>query len=173
MRTKVRVSTDVLDARDVFNHGVAADIGTGIFVPTGVVAANMVGPGILLSFVLAGLACACVSFAYAELSSMIPVSGSAYTYAYATFGELFAIIGWDLLLEYAVGASAGAASGWSAYMQTILKGLGLDLPRLSHCGTAKLADDLGLRGSGACGGRASLCLVAPLVVAVPKTAKVR
>lgn len=118
----------VLDARDVFNHGVAAIIGTGIFVLTGVAAANMAGPGILLSFVLAGLACACVSFAYAELSSMIPVSGSAYTYAYATLGELFAwIIGWDLLLEYAVGASA-VASGWSAYMQTILKGLGLDLP---------------------------------------------
>lgn len=118
----------VLTARDVFNMGVAAIIGTGIFVLTGVAAANMAGPGIILSFVLAGLVCACVSFAYAELASMIPVSGSAYTYAYATLGELLAwIIGWDLLLEYAVGASA-VASGWSAYFQSILKGLGLDLP---------------------------------------------
>ena len=119
----------VLIARDVFNSGVAAIIGTGIFVLTGVAAANTAGPGIILSFVLAGLACAFVSFAYAELSSMIPVSGSAYTYAYATLGEVFAwIIGWDLLLEYAVGASA-VASGWSAYLQSILHGLGWDLPQ--------------------------------------------
>lgn len=118
----------VLDARDVFNHGVAAIIGTGIFVLTGVAAANIAGPGILISFVLAGLACAMVSFAYAEQASMIPVSGSAYTYAYATLGELVAwLIGWDLLLEYAVGASA-VASGWSAYFQSILHGLGLQLP---------------------------------------------
>ena len=119
----------VLTARDVFNSGVAAIIGTGIFVLTGVAAANIAGPGIILSFVLAGLACAFVSFAYAELSSMIPVSGSAYTYAYATLGEIFAwIIGWDLLLEYAVGASA-VASGWSAYFQSILHGLGISLPQ--------------------------------------------
>ncbi len=118
----------VLDARDVFNHGVGAIIGTGIFVLTGVAAANIAGPGILVSFVLAGLACAMVSFAYAEQASMIPVSGSAYTYAYATLGELVAwIIGWDLLLEYAVGASA-VASGWSAYFQSILHGLGWHLP---------------------------------------------
>ncbi|MBS1993713.1 MAG: amino acid permease [Cyanobacteria bacterium SZAS LIN-3] len=118
----------VLTARDVFNSGVAAIIGTGIFVLTGVAAANVAGPGIILSFILAGLACAFVSFAYAELASMIPVSGSAYTYAYATLGEIFAwIIGWDLLLEYAVGASA-VASGWSAYFQSILHGLGITLP---------------------------------------------
>ncbi|MBX9940425.1 MAG: amino acid permease [Candidatus Obscuribacterales bacterium] len=118
----------VLTARDVFNHGVAAIIGTGIFVLTGVAAANTAGPGILLSFVLAGLACAFVSFAYAEQASMIPVSGSAYTYAYATMGEFLAwLIGWDLLLEYAVGASA-VASGWSAYLQNILMGLGYQLP---------------------------------------------
>jgi APA family basic amino acid/polyamine antiporter len=120
----------VLTARDVFNSGVAAIIGTGIFVLTGVAAANVAGPGIILSFVLAGLACAFVSFAYAELSSMIPVSGSAYTYAYATLGEIFAwIIGWDLLLEYAVGASA-VASGWSAYFQSILHGFGITLPHV-------------------------------------------
>lgn len=118
----------VLTARDVFNHGVGAIIGTGIFVLTGLAAANIAGPGVILSFVLAGLACAFVSFAYAEQASMIPVSGSAFTYAYATLGELLAwIIGWDLLLEYAVGASA-VASGWSAYLQSVLKGLGIHLP---------------------------------------------
>ncbi len=118
----------VLTARDVFNHGVAAIIGTGIFVLTGVAAHDHAGPGIILSFLLAGFACAFVSFAYAELASMIPVSGSAYTYTYATLGEIFAwLIGWDLLLEYAVGASA-VAVGWSAYLQNVLKALGMHLP---------------------------------------------
>lgn len=123
----------VLTARDVFFHGVAAIIGTGIFVLTGVAAHDHAGPGIILSFLLAGFACAFVSFAYAELASMIPVSGSAYTYTYATLGEIFAwLIGWDLLLEYAVGASA-VAVGWSAYLQNVMKALGLNLPHsLSH-----------------------------------------
>jgi len=123
----------VLTSRDVFNHGVAAIIGTGIFVLTGVAAHDHAGPGIILSFLLAGFACAFVSFAYAELASMIPVSGSAYTYTYATLGEIFAwLIGWDLLLEYAVGASA-VAVGWSAYLQNVMKALGLHLPAyLSH-----------------------------------------
>lgn len=123
----------VLTARDVFNHGVAAIIGTDIFVLTGVAAHDHAGPGIILSFMLAGLACAFVSFAYAELASMIPVSGSAYTYTYATLGEIFAwLIGWDLLLEYAVGASA-VAVGWSAYLQNVLKAVGMQLPQyLSH-----------------------------------------
>ncbi len=123
----------ILTAKDVFNHGVAAIIGAGIFVLTGVAAAKFAGPGIILSFVFAGFACALVAFAYAELSSMIPVSGSAYTYAYATMGEFIAwIIGWDLLLEYAVGASA-VAVGWSAYLQHVLHGLGVSLPdSLAH-----------------------------------------
>jgi len=122
-----------LSARDVTAAGVAAIIGTGIFVLTGVAANQYAGPGIILSFMLAGIACACVSLAYAEMSSMIPVSGSAYTYAYATLGEIIAwIIGWDLLLEYAVGASA-VAVGWSAYMQNILHGFGWHLPDvISH-----------------------------------------
>lgn len=128
----------VLTARDVFNHGVGAIIGTGIFVLTGLAAANIAGPAVILSFVLAGLACAFVSFAYAEQASMIPVSGSAFTYAYATLGELLAwIIGWDLLLEYAVGASA-VASGWSAYFQSVLKGLGLHLPAALSVAPANL-----------------------------------
>lgn len=118
----------VLTARDVFFHGVAAIIGTGIFVLTGVAAAEHAGPAIILSFIIAGLACTFVSFAYSELASMIPKSGSAYTYAFATLGELIAfIIGWDLLLEYCVGASAVAA-GWSGYMQNILASIGIHLP---------------------------------------------
>lgn len=118
----------VLTARDVFFHGVAAIIGTGIFVLTGVAAAQHAGPAIILSFIIAGLACTFVSFAYSELASMIPKSGSAYTYAYATLGELVAwFIGWDLLLEYCVGASA-VAVGWSGYMQNILRSVGIELP---------------------------------------------
>jgi APA family basic amino acid/polyamine antiporter len=118
----------VLTARDVFFHGVAAIIGTGIFVLTGVAAAEHAGPAIILSFIIAGLACTFVSFAYSELASMIPKSGSAYTYAFATLGELIAfVIGWDLLLEYCVGASAVAA-GWSGYMQNILASMGVHLP---------------------------------------------
>lgn len=120
----------VLTAWDVFFHGVAAIIGTGIFVLTGVAAAEHAGPAIILSFVIAGLACTFVSFNYSELASMIPKSGSAYTYAYATLGELVAwFIGWDLLLEYCVGASA-VAVGWSAYMQNLLKSLGFTLPSI-------------------------------------------
>lgn len=116
-----------LTSWDVFTHGVAAIIGTGIFVLTGVAAAEHAGPGIILSFVAAGIVCAFVSFAYSELSSMIPRAGSAYTYAWS-MGELVAwFIGWDLLLEYCVGASA-VAVGWSAYMQHIMKGFGITLP---------------------------------------------
>jgi APA family basic amino acid/polyamine antiporter len=109
-----------LTAFDVTTHGVAAIIGTGVFVLTGIAAAEHAGPGIIVSFLLSAIVCACVAFAYAELSSMIPVSGSAYTYAYATLGEFIAwCIGWDLLLEYCMGASA-VAIGWSAYLQNLL-----------------------------------------------------
>src|ERR1051326_5784145 len=89
--------------------GVGAIIGTGIFVLTGVAAHDKTGPALMLSFAVAGFACACAAFCYAEFASMVPVAGSAYTYAYATLGELFAwIIGWDLVLEYAVGAATVA-----------------------------------------------------------------
>src|SRR5581483_11028898 len=95
--------------------GVGAIIGAGIFVMTGRVAANDAGPAILLSFVVAGIACALAAFCYAEFASMAPVAGSAYTYAYATLGELLAwIIGWDLILEYAM-SGATVASAWSEY----------------------------------------------------------
>jgi APA family basic amino acid/polyamine antiporter len=100
--------------------GVGAIIGTGIFVVTGKAAALTAGPAIMLSFVVAGVACVFAALCYAEFASMAPVAGSAYTYAYATLGELFAwIIGWDLVLEYAVG-SATVANGWSSYFQSVL-----------------------------------------------------
>src|SRR5207344_3347210 len=95
--------------------GVGAVIGAGIFVLSGL-GAHYAGPGLMLSFVIAGLGCAFAALCYAEFASMIPVAGSAYTYAYATLGELAAwIIGWDLILEYGMGAST-VAYGWSKYL---------------------------------------------------------
>ncbi len=100
--------------------GVGAIIGTGIFVLTGVAAHDKTGPALMLSFVVAGIACIFAALCYAEFASMVPVAGSAYTYAYATLGEMMAwIIGWDLVLEYAVG-SATVAHGWSHYFQNFI-----------------------------------------------------
>ncbi|HUL44518.1 MAG TPA: amino acid permease [Bacteroidota bacterium] len=108
--------------------GVGAIIGTGIFVLTGVAAHDKTGPGLVLSFVVSGVACIFAALCYAEFASMAPVAGSAYTYAYATLGELFAwIIGWDLVLEYAVGSST-VAHGWSAHFQDLLKSFGVSVP---------------------------------------------
>src|SRR4029453_2997022 len=108
--------------------GIGAIIGTGIFVLTGVAAHDKVGPALTLSFVVAGAACVFAALCYAEFASMVPVAGSAYTYAYATLGELFAwIIGWDLVLEYAVG-SATVAHGWSHYFQDFIGILGIKWP---------------------------------------------
>jgi APA family basic amino acid/polyamine antiporter len=108
--------------------GVGAIIGTGIFVLTGIGAHDKAGPALTLSFAAAGLACVFAAFCYAEFASMVPVAGSAYTYAYATLGELFAwIIGWDLILEYAVG-SATVAHGWSHYFQDFIGIFGFKLP---------------------------------------------
>src|SRR5437588_2551468 len=104
--------------------GVGAIIGAGIFVITGRVASNDAGPGVLISYAVAGLACALAAFCYAEFASMAPVAGSAYTYAYATLGEIFAwIIGWDLILEYAMSAAVVAAS-WTKYFNKLLHVLG-------------------------------------------------
>lgn len=115
---------------DLTMLGVGCVVGTGIFVLTGVAAANHAGPGLILSFLLAGIVCAFCALCYAEFASMVPVSGSAYTYSYATFGEIFAwVLGWDLILEYGFAASM-VASGWSGYFQGLLSGLGLDLPRV-------------------------------------------
>ncbi|HVI07477.1 MAG TPA: amino acid permease [Candidatus Binatia bacterium] len=108
--------------------GIGSIIGTGIFVLTGTASAHYAGPAILLSFMLAAVACVFAGFCYAELASMIPVSGSAYTYGYATLGEFIAwIIGWDLILEYALGAAV-VASGWSGYVLSLLQDFGILLP---------------------------------------------
>ena len=112
--------------------GVGAIIGTGIFVLTGVAAHDRTGPALMLSFVASGLACVFAALCYAEFASMAPVAGSAYTYAYATLGELFAwVIGWDLILEYAVG-SATVAHGWSHYFQDFIKIFGWRIPDVVH-----------------------------------------
>jgi APA family basic amino acid/polyamine antiporter len=117
-----------LSALDLTLLGIGAIIGTGIFVLTGTAAANQAGPAIALSYVLAGLACGFAALCYAEFASMIPIAGSAYTYAYATLGEVIAwMIGWDLILEYAVG-SMTVAIGWSGYFQRILAKFNIFLP---------------------------------------------
>src|ERR1700757_2170168 len=108
--------------------GIGAVIGAGIFVATGAAAKDVAGPALMLSYVVAGLTCIFAALCYAEFASMAPVAGSAYTYAYTTMGELFAwIIGWDLVLEYAVGA-ATVANGWSSYFQRVLAKFGLAFP---------------------------------------------
>jgi APA family basic amino acid/polyamine antiporter len=107
--------------------GVGAVIGAGIFVLTGL-GAQYAGPGLMLSFVLSGLGCAFAGLCYAEFAAMIPLAGSAYTYAYATLGELFAwIIGWDLTLEYAMGAST-VSSGWSNHFIEMLNIFHIKMP---------------------------------------------
>ncbi|PIA13610.1 amino acid/polyamine/organocation transporter, APC superfamily [Coemansia reversa NRRL 1564] len=111
----------VLGRLDLIAVGIGAIIGTGIFVLTGVAAAENAGPAIIISFMIAGLVSGLSAFSYSELASMVPISGSAYTYTYATMGEFMAwIIGWDLILEYLVGA-ATVAVGWSAYVVSFFK----------------------------------------------------
>ena len=108
--------------------GIGAIIGAGIFVATGEAARNVAGPALMLSYVAAGVTCVFAALCYAEFASMAPVAGSAYTYAYPTMGELFAwIIGWDLVLEYAVG-SATVANGWSSYFMEVMRKLGISIP---------------------------------------------
>jgi APA family basic amino acid/polyamine antiporter len=108
--------------------GVGVVIGAGIFVVTGVVAQGQAGPAVALSFVIAGVTCALAALCYAEFASTVPVAGSAYTFSYATFGELIAwIIGWDLVLEFSIGAAAVSTS-WSGYLAQMLEDLGLGVP---------------------------------------------
>lgn len=118
-----------LTAIDIIMLGIGVIIGTGIFVLTGVAAAKYAGPGLMLSFVLAGITCAFVCLAYSELASMVPIAGSAYTYTYTSLGEFIAwLVGWNLILEYSVGASA-VAGGWSAYTVGLLKTAGIEVPK--------------------------------------------
>ena len=122
-----------LTAFDLTMLGIGAIIGTGIFVLTGEAAAGTrdalgAGPAITISFVITGFACGFAALCYAEFASMIPVSGSAYTYAYASFGEIIAwIIGWDLILEYAIG-NVAVAIGWAGYFKSFLHGFGIHFP---------------------------------------------
>ncbi|WP_254070610.1 amino acid permease, partial [Acidisphaera sp. L21] len=117
-----------LGAANLVSLGIGAIIGAGLFSLTGIAAADYAGPAVVLSFLLAAAGCALTGLCYSELASMIPSAGSAYAYAYATLGELAAwIIGWDLLLEYAVGAGTVAVS-WSSYVQSLLHGWGVNLP---------------------------------------------
>jgi APA family basic amino acid/polyamine antiporter len=124
-------STDLkrtLGPMNLINLGIGAIIGAGLFSLTGIAAAEHAGPAVSISFVLAAIGCAFAGLCYAEFAAMIPIAGSAYTYAYATMGEVFAwIIGWDLVLEYAVGASTVAVS-WSAYLAKFLAYFGVQLP---------------------------------------------
>ena len=117
-----------LTATNLVALGIGAIIGTGIFVLTGSAAAQYAGPAIVISFIVAGIGCAFAGLCYAEFAAMIPIAGSAYTYSYATLGEFIAwIIGWDLILEYLFGA-ATVAVGWSGYVVSFLRDVGVDIP---------------------------------------------
>jgi len=138
-----------LGATSITAMGIGAIIGASIFVLTGTAAAQFAGPSIILSFVLGGIACAFVGLCYSELAAMLPVCGSSYTYTYATLGEIFAwIIGWDLILEYAMGA-ATVAVGWSGYIVSLLHNAGINIPPAFAAapGTViKLADGTAVTG---------------------------
>ncbi|WP_407176084.1 amino acid permease [Bradyrhizobium sp. STM 3562] len=126
--SEVRPLRRTLSALNLVALGIGGIIGAGIFVLTGHAAAANAGPAVSLSFVLGAVACAFAGLCYAEMSSTVPISGSAYTYAYATLGELVAwIIGWDLILEYAVGAIA-VAIGWSGYAVSFARDFGVNIP---------------------------------------------
>ena len=123
-----------LGAIHLMLFGIGCIIGAGIFVRTGTAAALYAGPAVMLSFIIAGVVCAFAGLCYAELASMLPVSGSAYTYAYTTVGEFGAwIMGALLLLEYALAASV-VAVGWSGYAVSLLHDIGLNIPAELHAG---------------------------------------
>jgi APA family basic amino acid/polyamine antiporter len=124
--------------------GIGAVIGAGIFVSTGRAAHQMAGPSLMLSYAISGTVCVFAALCYAEFASMVPIAGSAYTYAYATLGELFAwIIGWDLLLEYAVGAAV-VANSWSSYCQEVMATVGIPpLPKVVSGPTVQYNADVG------------------------------
>ncbi|MEO5580537.1 MAG: amino acid permease [Gemmatimonadaceae bacterium] len=129
--------------------GIGSIIGTGIFVLTGTAASQNAGPALVISMIIAGVACAFAGLCYAEFASMIPVAGSAYTYAYATMGELAAwIIGWDLVLEYAL-STATVAVGWSGYFLSLLADFGIRIPAAL---SAAPGEPVAIAGGGAVSG---------------------
>ncbi|MEV6022022.1 amino acid permease [Streptomyces sp. NPDC052036] len=156
-----------LTALDLTVFGVGVIIGTGIFVLTGKVAKENAGPAVSLSFVVAAVVCALAALCYAEFASTVPVAGSAYTFSYATLGELPAwIIGWDLVLEFALG-TAVVAVGWSGYIRSLLDNAGLHLPAAlsGHEGTGGFGFDILAAGL-------VLMLTAILVVGMRLSARV-
>ncbi len=163
-----------LSAFDLTLLGIGAIIGTGIFVLTGVAAATTSGPAVVLSFVVAGVACAFAALAYSELSSSVGGCGSAYGYSYAAFGEFIAwIIGWDLILEYGV-AVAAVANGWSGYFNNALTAIGLGLPEMLTKGPFAVDSTTGLASGGWVNLPAAgiiLVITAMLVVGVKESAR--
>jgi len=158
---EVRPLRRTLSALNLVALGVGGIIGAGIFVLTGHAAAANAGPAVTLSFLLGAVACAFAGLCYAEMASTVPISGSAYTYAYATLGELVAwIIGWDLILEYAVGAIT-VAIGWSGYVVSFARDFGLDLP--ARFASAPLAYDSASHTWSATGAVVNLPAVAVIV----------
>jgi APA family basic amino acid/polyamine antiporter len=150
-----------LTALNLVALGVGGIVGAGIFVLTGHAAAANAGPAVVLSFALGAIACAFAGLCYAEMASTVPISGSAYTYAYATLGELVAwIIGWDLILEYAVGAIT-VAIGWSGYVVSFLRDFGIDVP--ARLASAPLAYDPAAHAWSATGAILNLPAVAIIV----------
>src|SRR3954449_1299603 len=117
-----------LGAGNLVALGISAIIGAGLFSLTGIAAADNAGPAVVISFIVAAIGCAFAGMCYSEFSTMIPIAGSAYTYAYATMGELLAwIIGWDLVIEYAIGAATVSVS-WSSYVVKLLHRFSIELP---------------------------------------------
>src|SRR3569833_507560 len=143
--------------------GIGAVIGTGIFVLTAT-AAQKAGPGMMVSFIIAGAVCAVAALCYSELASMVPVAGSAYTYSYAVLGEVMAwLVGWALILEYALGAAA-VAVGWSGFISGLLDSIGIHIPHALKVGPQI---QCGFLQGGEIGGMINLPAV--LVVAIVKT----
>jgi len=153
-----------LGALNLTMLGIGAIIGTGIFVLTGTVAAQNAGPAVVLSFVLAGVASIFAALCYSEFASLVPMAGSAYTYGYATLGELIAwIIGWDLILEYALGAVT-VAIGWSGYVVSFLRDVGINVP----C-TLSAARGLAVQCADGTTATASFNLPAVIIIAIVTT----
>jgi len=159
---EVRPLRRTLSALHLVALGIGGIIGAGIFVLTGHAAAANAGPAVTLSFMLGAVACAFAGLCYAEMASTVPISGSAYTYAYATLGELVAwIIGWDLILEYAVGAVA-VAIGWSGYVTSFARDFGINIP--PEFASSPLAYDSASRSWSATGAVVNLPAVAIIVI---------